>query len=65
MLQFSKCASRPSGDAARVGVHSTDSGQGDAKFPSMRARSSTKGMSVRGARHIWGTLKATTTRAVE
>jgi hypothetical protein len=49
----------------RVGGHSTDSGQRDAKFPSMRATSSTKGMSVCGARRIWGTLKATTTRAVE
>ena len=60
-----KRASRPSGDTARVGVHSTDSGQGDAKFLSMRPRSSTKGMFVCGARRIWGTLKATTTRAVE
>ena len=62
---YRKRASRPSGEAARVGGHSTDSGQGHAKFPSMRAKSSTKGVSVCGARRIWGTLKATTTRAVE
>ena len=62
-----RVASRLTTDTAHAGKHSTDPSHDvmSLKHSGKGARPSTKGTSVCGARRIWGTLRATTTRAVE